>query len=214
MEFSHWCIYFLFAGENRKCLRSSDDEEDEIAVLASDVVESADVGNDQVEEKKNGTEHQESAVFESLGSTKQPGTDVKQKKFGIKALEYVMEKVPSLRTRRGRAGLVPNFLRGVGLKAHVHPAEVDATDSTDALTTSFVSENTKKKKIELIDAGLQFNSPYPPVLRPEREVDLILSFDFSARDSDDVPPFKVRLPLLVMKLKERQACDISTIKYV
>ncbi|XP_036373182.1 cytosolic phospholipase A2 gamma-like [Megalops cyprinoides] len=36
-----------------------------------------------------------------------------------------------------------------------------------------------KEKMNLIDAGLFMNSSYPPVLRQEREVDLILSLDFS-----------------------------------
>ena len=45
--------------------------------------------------------------------------------------------------------------------------------------------------MELIDAGLMFNSPYPPLLRKERSVDLILSFDFSARETDEERPFKV-----------------------
>ncbi|XP_077323549.1 cytosolic phospholipase A2 gamma-like isoform X1 [Lithobates pipiens] len=39
-----------------------------------------------------------------------------------------------------------------------------------------------KKKISLIDAGLEINSPYPLVLPPHRKVDLILSFDFSQGD--------------------------------
>lgn len=45
--------------------------------------------------------------------------------------------------------------------------------------------------MELIDAGLMFNSPYPPLLRKQRSVDLILSFDFSARETDEERPFKV-----------------------
>ena len=45
--------------------------------------------------------------------------------------------------------------------------------------------------MELIDAGLMFNSPYPPLLRKERSVDIILSFDFSARETDEERPFKV-----------------------
>ena len=48
-----------------------------------------------------------------------------------------------------------------------------------------------KKRMELIDAGLMFNSPYPPLLRKQRSVDLILSFDFSARERDEERPFKV-----------------------
>ncbi|XP_039353522.1 cytosolic phospholipase A2 gamma-like [Mauremys reevesii] len=41
---------------------------------------------------------------------------------------------------------------------------------------------TNKEFIYLIDAGLAINSAYPLVLRPERKVKLILSFDFSSGD--------------------------------
>ena len=47
------------------------------------------------------------------------------------------------------------------------------------------------KHIYLVDSGLVFNSPYPPLLRPEREVDVFLSFDFSARNRDIEFPFQV-----------------------
>ena len=50
----------------------------------------------------------------------------------------------------------------------------------------------KTRNIMVVDAGLEFNSPYPPVLRPQRNVDILLSFDFSARKTDDEYPFKVR----------------------
>lgn len=53
------------------------------------------------------------------------------------------------------------------------------------------SDNVRRKQMELIDAGLMFNSPYPPLLRRERSVDMILSFDFSARETDEERPFKV-----------------------
>lgn len=49
----------------------------------------------------------------------------------------------------------------------------------------------KSKKIHIVDSGLTFNLPYPLILRPQRGVDLIISFDFSARPSDSSPPFKV-----------------------
>ena len=49
----------------------------------------------------------------------------------------------------------------------------------------------KDKRIYLVDSGLVLNSPYPLVLRPERDVDIFLSFDFSARDKDDEMPFQV-----------------------
>lgn len=51
--------------------------------------------------------------------------------------------------------------------------------------------STEIKKLYMVDAGLTFNSPYPLVLRPQRAVSLILSFDFSARPTDDHPPFYV-----------------------
>ncbi|MEE6504508.1 hypothetical protein FKM82_005208 [Ascaphus truei] len=41
---------------------------------------------------------------------------------------------------------------------------------------------TNQRYICLIDAGLEINSAYPLMLPPHRQVDLILSFDFSAGD--------------------------------
>ncbi len=38
----------------------------------------------------------------------------------------------------------------------------------------------QKKKLTMIDAGLDFNNPLPPLMRPEREVDIIVVFDQSA----------------------------------
>ena len=49
----------------------------------------------------------------------------------------------------------------------------------------------KDKRIYLVDSGLVFNSPYPLLLRPERDVDIFLSFDFSARDKEEEMPFEV-----------------------
>ena len=37
----------------------------------------------------------------------------------------------------------------------------------------------------MIDAGCVINSPYPLLLRPQRAVDIILSFDFSLREKED-----------------------------
>lgn len=47
------------------------------------------------------------------------------------------------------------------------------------------------RRIYLVDSGLVFNSPYPPLLRPERDVDVFLSFDFSVRKRDVEFPFQV-----------------------
>lgn len=51
--------------------------------------------------------------------------------------------------------------------------------------------DVKSKKIHIVDSGLTYNLPYPLILRPQRGVDLIISFDFSARPGDSSPPFKV-----------------------
>ena len=50
----------------------------------------------------------------------------------------------------------------------------------------------RDKSMCLVDSGIAFNSPYPMLLRPERNVEIILSFDFSQRDGGDTePPFSV-----------------------
>ena len=49
----------------------------------------------------------------------------------------------------------------------------------------------RAKRIYLVDSGLLFNSPYPPLLRPQRNVDIFLSFDFSAREKDNEISFHV-----------------------
>uniref|UniRef100_A0A4W5LDE8 PLA2c domain-containing protein n=1 Tax=Hucho hucho TaxID=62062 RepID=A0A4W5LDE8_9TELE len=50
------------------------------------------------------------------------------------------------------------------------------------LDTNVPSSMASKEKIHLVDAGLKINSPYPPVLRTSRDVDLIISLDFSEGD--------------------------------
>jgi predicted acylesterase/phospholipase RssA len=55
----------------------------------------------------------------------------------------------------------------------------------------FEMQPTHLKRMYVVDGGLTFNSPYPLLLRPQRQVDLLLSFDFSARPGDSSPPFEV-----------------------
>lgn len=50
--------------------------------------------------------------------------------------------------------------------------------------------DNKAKKLFIVDSGLAFNSPYPLLLRPQRAVDIYLSFDFSQRPEDKSQPFK------------------------
>ncbi|CAC5415154.1 PLA2G4 [Mytilus coruscus] len=66
----------------------------------------------------------------------------------------------------------------------------------EELANKALFENYLKNDIEklcLIDAGLAFNSPYPLLFQPGRDVDLILSFDFTDRKKDSNDPFKTLL---------------------
>ncbi|CAG11619.1 unnamed protein product, partial [Tetraodon nigroviridis] len=108
-------------------------------------------------------------------------------------------------TREGRAGKVHNFMLGLNLNTNMpfSPAsgvayhqphleeEVDAVTDPDEFVCIYEPLDVKSKKIHVVDSGLTYNLPYPLILRPQRGVDLIISFDFSARPSDTSPPFKV-----------------------
>uniref|UniRef100_A0A8D0LAQ3 Phospholipase A2 n=1 Tax=Sphenodon punctatus TaxID=8508 RepID=A0A8D0LAQ3_SPHPU len=108
-------------------------------------------------------------------------------------------------TREGRAGKVHNFMLGLNLNTYypLSPlASYNTQESTDddEMDTAVADPDeferiyepldVKSKKIHIVDSGLTFNLPYPLILRPQRGVDLIISFDFSARPSDSSPPFK------------------------
>uniref|UniRef100_A0A8D3BGS7 Phospholipase A2 n=1 Tax=Scophthalmus maximus TaxID=52904 RepID=A0A8D3BGS7_SCOMX len=107
-------------------------------------------------------------------------------------------------TREGRAGKVHNFMLGLNLNTsfafspagevtcHAPPPEeeVDAVTDPDEFDRIYEPLDVKSKKIHVVDSGLTYNLPYPLILRPQRGVDLIISFDFSARPSDSSPPFK------------------------
>ncbi|TKC49334.1 hypothetical protein EI555_021503, partial [Monodon monoceros] len=109
-------------------------------------------------------------------------------------------------TREGRAGKVHNFMLGLNLNTSypmsplrdfttqesLEEDELDAAVADpDEFERIYEPLDVKSKKIHVVDSGLTFNLPYPLILRPQRGVDLIISFDFSARPSDSSPPFKV-----------------------
>lgn len=99
-------------------------------------------------------------------------------------MESFVEKVSFLKSRAGRAGLVHNFLRGLQIMTAPIPSEPkEVTETADQLAV-------KAKRLFLVDSGLMMNSPYPLLLRPQREVDIYLSFDFSAREREDMTPFQ------------------------
>lgn len=108
-------------------------------------------------------------------------------------------------TREGRAGKVHNFMLGLNLNTSypmsplrnfttqesLDEDELDtAVADPDEFERIYEPLDVKSKKIHVVDSGLTFNLPYPLILRPQRGVDLIISFDFSARPSDSSPPFK------------------------
>ncbi|RXG53242.1 hypothetical protein Avbf_05301 [Armadillidium vulgare] len=107
-----------------------------------------------------------------------------------------------LNSRAGRAGEILNPFRGLSLRNSfpISPFTMspdDEDDDDDVCNTLDIGlgcrykplDNTAKK-LFIVDSGLAFNSPFPLLLRPQRAVDMYLSFDFSQRPSDNHMPFK------------------------
>lgn len=119
----------------------------------------------------------------------------KQKGYWMGFVTNLIEgkKFEVLNTRAGRAGVVHNFMRGLSLQ-QTFPLSpftpLQESRDSDDFGAMFEMHPTNVKHLYMVDAGLTFNSPYPLLLRPQRGVDIILSFDFSARPSDSTPPFK------------------------
>jgi len=91
-----------------------------------------------------------------------------------------------LNRRVVKPGTIYNPFRGLSLK-YSFSQKTDVPDSTDAsFNEGCICQpiDLKAKKIPLMDSGFAFNSPYPLLLRPQRGVKLILSFDFSPRKDD------------------------------
>uniref|UniRef100_A0A8C1HM50 Phospholipase A2 n=2 Tax=Cyprinus carpio TaxID=7962 RepID=A0A8C1HM50_CYPCA len=118
-------------------------------------------------------------------------------------LTSIMGDTTLFTTREGRAGKVHNFMLGLNLNSSLPfspfgclmnqtsvDEEVDAVTDPDEFERIYEPLDVKSKKIHIVDSGLTFNLPFPLILRPQRGVDLIISFDFSARPSDSSPPFK------------------------
>ena len=62
------------------------------------------------------------------------------------------------------------------------------TDSRKRLLSESIVE---LDGLTVVDAGLDFNLPFPPLLRPERQTDIFIAFDFSWYGSEEMDPFKV-----------------------
>lgn len=191
-----------------KSLEQAQDEE------SSD--SSEDEGDDEEEEEPE-PEKKEPVKSENNNVFKFPPTDskgmsnghprsrhatlrkTKQKGYWQNFLSGLLEnkRFEVLNSRAGRAGVVHNFMRGLSLQqafplSPFNPEEsgANANRVSDDFDGLLEIHPTNVKRLYMVDAGLTFNSPYPLVLRPQRAVEIILSFDFSARPSDTTPPFK------------------------
>nr|XP_045607415.1 cytosolic phospholipase A2-like isoform X2 [Procambarus clarkii]WMM34516.1 cytosolic phospholipase A2 [Procambarus clarkii] len=118
--------------------------------------------------------------------------------------QNIMTGANILNSRAGRAGEVLNPFRGLSLR-HSFPIspfavdvmgeDEDQEDTVDSdldigMSSRYKPLDNTAKKLFIVDSGLAFNSPYPLLLRPQRAVDIYLSFDFSQRPSDKAQPFK------------------------
>lgn len=118
--------------------------------------------------------------------------------------QSIMTGTNILNSRAGRAGEVLNPFRGLLLR-HTFPIspfavdtmgeDEDQEDRVDSdmdfgASCRYKPLDNKAKKLFIVDSGLSFNSPYPLLLRPQRAVDVYLSFDFSQRTTDSTQPFK------------------------
>ncbi|KAL9969386.1 hypothetical protein ACROYT_G021596 [Oculina patagonica] len=162
-----------------KSMRNAGDLRGELhGVIASDKSEPE--GEDDLSD-----EEEDMDAADGKEAKEEPAShDCEDHSFLTSVMENFLDKVSFLKTREGRAGLVHNFLRGLQLMAAPVPSEAEeVTETADQLAL-------KAKRIYLVDSGLVFNSPYPLLLRPQRDVDIYLSFDFSAREKDDVLSFQ------------------------
>ncbi|CAK8673405.1 unnamed protein product [Clavelina lepadiformis] len=114
-----------------------------------------------------------------------------RKKGQEKSLAWFLNAVDDPQTRGRRTAKVFNYMRDVDLQSsNSKPTLPNTADTQDCFEKINEILDVNKSKIYVADAGLAFNSPYPPMLRAERGVDIILSFDFSAREKDDMDPLE------------------------
>ncbi|KAK0060949.1 cytosolic phospholipase A2-like isoform X2 [Biomphalaria pfeifferi] len=143
--------------------------------------------NTNIHEKRQAYTRAGSSFKKSKGASKSYWKKLMQGIFESNSWEFFT-------TRRGRAAVIHNFMRGLNLQqtyplSPFTPLE-ERVKEGDVFDGIFEMHPTNIKHIYMVDAGLTFNSPYPLVLRPQRQIDIILSFDFSARATDNTPPFK------------------------
>uniref|UniRef100_A0A3Q0S230 Phospholipase A2 n=1 Tax=Amphilophus citrinellus TaxID=61819 RepID=A0A3Q0S230_AMPCI len=168
--------------------------EEELEQIKPQHIIGEDILDNDDEPRKGGTENQEA---------EEEITRTAQASWVQRMFTSLFSESALLNTREGRAGKVYNFMLGLNLNTnmpfsplleitHTSAAEeeVDAVTDPDEFDRIYEPLDVKRTKIHVVDSGLTYNLPYPLILRPQRGVDLIISFDFSARPSDSSPPFK------------------------
>ncbi|GAB6032190.1 Cytosolic phospholipase A2 zeta, variant 2 [Chamberlinius hualienensis] len=148
-------------------------------------------------EHQNGSNHENSIPkVEVVSPPEEKPTsqdDVVREKVSVwSAMMMAIMKSSFFNTLSGRAASIFNPLRGLTLNYLYPISPFSPTTPSDELEFKGTHEalSTENKTLYLVDGGLTFNSPYPLLLRPQRGVDVFLSFDFSARPSDNTQPFK------------------------
>uniref|UniRef100_A0A8C6L8C6 Phospholipase A2 n=1 Tax=Nothobranchius furzeri TaxID=105023 RepID=A0A8C6L8C6_NOTFU len=160
--------------------------EEELEQIKPQHIVGEDNDNDD-EPRKGGTENQEAE--EEFHRTAQAS-------FVQRMFTSFFGESTLFNTREGRAGKVHNFMLGLNLNTNQLMSPLSLLESFDLLSDPdefdriYEPLDVKSKKIHIVDSGLTYNLPYPLLLRQQRGVDLIISFDFSARPSDSSPPFK------------------------
>ncbi|CAG5129542.1 unnamed protein product, partial [Candidula unifasciata] len=197
---SAFCIQFKRLLQDDKNIDMSEmmrREREELVEELSKDIDVCDVDDSESSDEENVSEkgtHGEKTTG-GLQRRRSKSSKLKQKSFWDSMVARMLES-RWFQSIELRAAQVFNFLRGLSLN-NVYPfspftkmQEEEDENNKATFGSIFDLHPTNIKKLYVVDSGLTFNSPYPVILRPQREVDIILSFDFSARPTDDTPPFK------------------------
>ena len=119
----------------------------------------------------------------------------------------VNDRCSFLSNRGIRAPRVLNFMRGLDIEKNypLSPFTSDIPVVQEEGEFQLLDEAIPDRKVlHIVDGGLAMNLPFPPVLRPQRAVDIFIAFEFSARNLDD-PVGENFDPLQQVRLAEKWA---------
>ena len=88
-----------------------------------------------------------------------------------------------------RAPRVLNFMQGLDIHS-VFPLSPfsdknDTIEEEDEFELLHDQIPHEKRILHIVDGGLAMNIPFAPILRPQRATDIIISFEFTVRETDD-----------------------------